>query len=70
MNSFFVACCATYLFIVYVSGVVHHNYVNNRFDEFSQDDFNEAFPSPAGEDEEDTLLLVNVVSILKIKMYI
>lgn len=59
----FLASCAIFLFIASVSGVVHHNYVNNRFDEFSEDDFNEAFPAPpSSAEEEDTLMLVSVVS--------
>nr|XP_023029732.1 uncharacterized protein LOC111517716 [Leptinotarsa decemlineata] len=51
----FVSC----VLIAGVSGTVHHNYIFNRFDSFSDNDYRIIFPNR--EDSEGTLQLVNVL---------
>ncbi|CAG9819536.1 unnamed protein product, partial [Phaedon cochleariae] len=50
-------CVATLL--AFVSGTVHHNYISNRFDHFTEDEYNTIFPHK--EDERGTLKLINVL---------
>lgn len=44
-----------------VSGIVHHKYVYDRFNDFSDNDFKIVFPDEF-EERKSTLVLVNVVS--------
>lgn len=52
--------CLIFL-VTIVNGIVHHKYVFDRFNDFSENDYNIVFPDKL-EERQNTLVLVNVVS--------
>lgn len=55
--------CGCVLFLVaIVHSTVHHTYINDRFNDFSENDYRIVFPDEL-EQQKSTLVLVNVVSI-------
>lgn len=54
-------CICVLFFVTIVNSIVHHKYVYDRFNDFSDTDFKIVFPDEF-EERKSTLLLVNVVS--------
>lgn len=61
MHSILRGCGCVLFFVTIVSSTVHHKYIYDRFNDFSDNDVKIVFPDQI-EKEKSTLLLVNVVS--------
>ncbi|KAG5895628.1 hypothetical protein JTB14_017737 [Gonioctena quinquepunctata] len=59
MKGLIFSCCVLSVLFAGASATVHHNYIFNRFDSFSDDNYRVIFPH--NEDAEGTLQLVNVL---------
>lgn len=56
-------CGCVIFFATIVQSIVHHKYVYDRFNDFSDNDFKIVFPDEL-EEKKGSLVLVNVVSLL------